>query len=73
MLFRSSGDRCYTYIECLSNLRNVNGHPTQMTAANDQFIDYYGRPWAKNWEKFFEVGWDKPQDALPTEILDIFK
>ena len=68
-----SGDRRYTYIECLSNLRNVNGHPTQMTAANDQFIDYYGRPWAKNWEKFFEVGWDKPQDALPTEILDIFK
>jgi hypothetical protein len=24
------------------------------------------RPWAKNWEKYFEVGWDK-------EILDLFK
>ena len=65
--------RRYTYIECLSNLRNVNGHPTQLTAANDQFIDYYGRPWAKNWEKYLEVGWDKPQDDVPQEILDIFK
>jgi hypothetical protein len=65
--------RRYTYIECLSNLRNVNGHPTQLTAASDQFIDYYGRPWAKNWEKYFEAGWDKPQDDVPQEILDIFK
>jgi hypothetical protein len=23
-------------------------------------VDYYGRPWAKNWEKYFEAGWDKP-------------
>ena len=65
--------RRYTYIECLSNLRNVDGRPSQLTAASDRFIDYYGRPWAKNWEKYFEVGWDKPQDDLPQEILDIFK
>jgi len=65
--------RRYTYIECLSNLRDVDGHPTQLTAASDRFIDYYGRPWAKNWEKYFEAGWDKPQDDLPKEILDIFK
>ena len=65
--------RRYTYIECLSNLRNVDGRPSQLTAASDRFIDYYGRPWAKNWEKYFEVGWDKPQDDLPKEILDIFK
>jgi hypothetical protein len=68
-----SSTRRYTYIECLSNLRNVDGHPTQLTAASDRFIDYYGRPWAQNWEKYFEVGWDKPQDDLPKEILDIFK
>jgi hypothetical protein len=36
-------------------------------------VDYYGRPWAKNWEKYFETGWDKPSDDLPQEILDIFK
>jgi hypothetical protein len=66
--------RRFTYIECLSNLRNVNGRPSQLTAADgDRFIDYYGRPWAKNWEKYFEVGWDKPQDQLPQEILDLFK
>jgi hypothetical protein len=66
--------RRFTYIECLSNLRNVNGRPTQLTAANgERFIDYYGRPWAQNWEKYFEVGWDKPQDQLPQDILDLFK
>lgn len=68
-----NANRRYTYIECLSNLRNVEGHPTQLTAASDRFIDYYGRPWAQNWEKYFEAGWDKPQEELPKEILDIFK
>src|SRR5665213_265063 len=63
----------YTYIECLSNLRNTNGRPTQLTKADPRYIDYYGRPWAQNWEKFFEVGWDRPQDVLPQDILDIFK
>ena len=66
--------RRYTYIECLSNLRNVNGRPTQLTAASDRYIDYYGRPWAQNWEKFFEVGWDKPEeDLVPAGVLDLFK
>ena len=69
----SDPDRRYTYIECLSNLRNTNGRPTQLTAADSRYIDYYGRPWAQNWEKYFEAGWDKPQDALPQDILDILK
>lgn len=63
--------RRYTYIECLSNIRNVNGKPQQTTEADPRFIDYYGRPWAKNWEKYFEVGWEKPNDELPAEVLDI--
>jgi len=63
----------YTYIECLSNLRNTNGRPTQLTKADPRYIDYYGRPWAQNWEQFFEVGWDKPKDSLPQDILDLFK
>ena len=63
----------YTFIECLSNIQNTNGKPTQLTAADPRYVDFYGRPWAKNWEKYFEVGWDKPQDELPQEILDIFK
>jgi len=63
----------YTYIECLSNIRNVNGRPVQTTEADPRYIDYYGRPWAQNWEKYFEVGWDKPQDKLPVDIDSLFK
>lgn len=66
-------NRRYTYIECLSNLKNVNGRPTQLTKSDPRYVDYYGRPWAQNWEKYFEVGWDKPQDTLPQDILDLFK
>lgn len=66
-------NRRYTFIECLSNIQNVNGRPTQLTASDPRFVDYYGRPWAKNWEKYFEVGWEKPDAELPAEILDIFK
>ena len=67
-------NRRYTYIECLSNIVNVNGRPTQLGPTDPRFIDYYGRPWAKNWEKYFEKDWDKPEEeVLPKEILDIFK
>ena len=67
-------NRRYTYIECLSNIYNTDGRPTQLTNADPRFVDYYGRPWAKNWEKYFEAGWEKPGEGdLPKEILDIFK
>ncbi|HLI84427.1 MAG TPA: hypothetical protein VKV17_10945 [Bryobacteraceae bacterium] len=66
-------NRRYTYIECLSNLKNVNGRPQQLTKSDPRYVDYYGRPWAQNWEKYFEVGWDKPDDTLPKDILDLFK
>jgi len=66
--------RRYTYIECLSNIRNTNGRPSQLTEADPRFVDYYGRPWAKNWEKYFEKDWEKPEaDVLPKDILDLFK
>jgi hypothetical protein len=63
--------RRYTYIECLSNLRNTNGRPTQLTASDPRFIDYYGRPWAQNWEKNFEAGWEKPNTELPANVLEL--
>ena len=66
-------NRRYTFIECLSNIKNVSGQPKQLSPSDPDFIDYYGRPWAKNWEKWFEKDWDKPQSDLPKEILDIFK
>jgi hypothetical protein len=67
-------NRRYTYIECLSNIQNTDGRPKQLTNADPRFVDYYGRPWAKNWEKYFEKDWEKPDDnEVPKEILDIFK
>jgi hypothetical protein len=67
-------NRRYTYIECLSNIRNTNGRPSQLTEADPRFVDYYGRPWAKDWEKYFEKDWEKPEaDVLPKDILDLFK
>jgi hypothetical protein len=66
-------DRRYNFIECLSNIFNTDGRPKQTTASDPRFVDYYGRPWAKNWEQHFEKGWDKPQDELPSAITDIFK
>lgn len=65
--------RRHTYIECLSNIRNVDGKPQQTTAADNRFIDYYGRPWARNWEENFELGWDKPDNEFPEGIFDIFE
>jgi hypothetical protein len=52
----------------------VNGRPQQLSKGDPNFIDYYGRPWAQNWEKWFEQGWDKPADeGPPKDVLDLFK
>jgi hypothetical protein len=63
----------YTYVECLSNIKDVNGRATQLTPADPDFVDYYGRPWAQDWEKHFEKGWkDKPSNnPVPPDILDL--
>jgi hypothetical protein len=65
----------FTFIECLGNIKNVDGHPKQLTSADPDFIDYYGRPWAQVWEKAFEKGWDKPADTngIPQDVLDSLK
>ena len=64
----------FTFIECLSNIRDVDGHPKQLTSDDPNYIDYYGRPWAKNWEKWFEQGWDKPSsETVPADVLDALK
>jgi hypothetical protein len=66
--------RRYRFIQCLSNIQNnAEGRPQQLPPNDPRFVDYYGRPWAKNWEKHFEVGWDKPDAELPKEVLDIFR
>ena len=39
-----------------------DGRPTQMTPVDEGYIDYFGRPWAQNWEAKFEQGWKKPEN-----------
>src|SRR6185503_18071326 len=41
----------YTFIECLSNIKSVNGRPTQLTTGDDGYLDFYGRPWSQNWDQ----------------------
>jgi hypothetical protein len=37
-----------------------DGRPTQLSFIDPGFVDYFGRPWAQNWEEHFEKGWQKP-------------
>src|SRR4030095_813762 len=48
---------------------NVNGKPTQLAPTDPRYVDYYGRPWAKNWEKYFEQGWGKPGSEVTAAVL----
>ncbi|MBI4487244.1 MAG: hypothetical protein HY655_14675, partial [Acidobacteria bacterium] len=55
----------HTFVECRIQSTIINGpdgRPTQLTPVDDGYIDYFGRPWAQNWEKHFEQGWEKPND-----------
>jgi hypothetical protein len=54
----------YTFVECRVQSTIVNGpdgRPTQLIFGDEGYIDYFGRPWAQNWEKHFEKGWEKPE------------
>ena len=55
----------HMFVECRVQSTIVNGpdgRPTQLTPIDDGYIDYFGRPWAQNWEKHFEQGWEKPAE-----------
>jgi hypothetical protein len=70
----SDPERRNTYIECLSNIKNTDGRPRQLSTDDPRFIDYYGRPWAKNWEQYFEQGWDKPEIVnVPDDVLELLR
>ena len=68
--WRRSGDiddpeHRYSFIECRVQSTIVNGEdgrPTQRTFLDEGFIDYFGRPWAQNWEEHFEQGWERPAE-----------
>ncbi|HET7607396.1 MAG TPA: hypothetical protein VFL84_01875, partial [Gammaproteobacteria bacterium] len=55
----------YTFVECRVQSTIVNGpdgRPTELTPNDPGYIDYFGRPWAQNWEKHFEQGWAHPKE-----------
>lgn len=65
----------FTFIECLSDIKDVKGQPEQLTPGDPGYVDYYGRPWALNWEEWFEKGWkDKPDTSgVPSDVLNVLK
>ena len=42
-------------------INGADGKPTQLVPGDAGYIDYFGRPWAQNWEEHFEKGWRKPE------------
>ena len=57
-------DARHTFVECRVQstiLNGPDGRPTQLTFLDEGYIDYFGRPWAQNWEKHFEQGWERPE------------
>jgi len=52
----------FTFVECQVMSRIVNdseGRPTQLTFLDEDYIDFFGRPWAQNWAEHFEQGWEQ--------------
>ena len=55
----------FNFVECRVQSTIVNGpdgRPTELIPGEPGFIDYFGRPWAQNWEEHFEKGWVKPEE-----------
>jgi hypothetical protein len=55
----------YFFVECRVQSTIVNGpdgRPTQLMFFDEGYVDYFGRPWAQNWEEHFEQGWERPED-----------
>jgi hypothetical protein len=53
----------YLFVECrVENgiVLGPDGRPSQLTPFDEGYVDFLGRPWAQNWEKFFEQGWERP-------------
>ena len=53
----------HSYVQCHVTSQIINGpdgRPTQLTFLDEGYIDYFGRPWAQNWERHFEQGWETP-------------
>jgi hypothetical protein len=53
----------FQQFECLTNFRTLDGKLVDIPPSSDYYIDYLNRPWAQNWERFFEKGWTRPKDS----------
>jgi hypothetical protein len=53
----------FEQFECLTNFRVLDGKLTQIAKESPYYIDYLNRPWAQNWERFFEKDWKRPKDS----------
>jgi len=54
----------FNFVECRVQSTIVNGpdgKPTELIPGEPGFVDYFGRPWAQNWEEHFEKGWSIPE------------
>jgi hypothetical protein len=55
----------YQFIECVPAIFPVNGRATPAapgTRIDFEVPDMYGRPWAENWEKYFEQDMERPEE-----------
>jgi hypothetical protein len=63
--FGPDSDTRHMFVECRVQSTIINGpdgRPTQLTPLEPGYVDYFGRPWAQNWEAHFEQGWEKPAE-----------
>ena len=54
----------YTWSECQTMSKIVNGpdgRPSQVLPGEDGYVDFFGRPWAQVWDRYYEQGWEKPE------------
>jgi hypothetical protein len=54
----------YAFIECVPTIYPIDGKATAVSPGQViqyEIPDIYGRPWAHNWEKYFEQSMQKPQ------------
>jgi hypothetical protein len=63
----------YAFIECVPTIFPVKGKATPTSpghAIEYEVPDIYGRPWAANWEKYFEQGMKNSDKAKEEEMFN---
>ena len=56
-----------TFVECLQTIYPINGRMTPVVPGKEISVtapDWYGRPWAQLWERYFEKGMSRPDEDV---------